>query len=175
MASETSTTADAASPGMPQLDFSTFGNQIFWLVITLVVIYFILSRIALPRIAEVLAERSDKISDDLAMAEELKAKAVEAEEAYNKALADARAEAAKIVESTKAEMKSELDAAIANADAEISKKSAESEKLIAEIRASALESVEEVAKATTGALVTAMGGNEDDKAIAAAVSQEMKV
>ena len=103
-------------------------------MITLVVIYFILSRIALPRIAEVLAERSDKISDDLAMAEELKAKAVEAEEAYNKALADARAEAAKIVESTKAEMKSELDAAIANADAEISKKSAESEKLIAEIR-----------------------------------------
>ncbi|MGC6528309.1 MAG: F0F1 ATP synthase subunit B', partial [Paracoccaceae bacterium] len=74
----------------------------------------------------------------------------------------------------KAEMKSELDAAIAKADAEISKKSAESEKLIAEIRASALESVEEVAKATTGALVTAMGGNEDDKAIAAAVSQEMK-
>ena len=95
-------------------------------------------------------------------------------EAYNKALADARAEAAKIVESTKAEMKSELDAAIANADAEISKKSAESEKLIAEIRASALESVEEVAKATTEALVTALGGNEDDKAIAAAVSQEMK-
>ena len=30
--------ADAA-PGMPQLDFSTFGNQIFWLVVTLVAIY----------------------------------------------------------------------------------------------------------------------------------------
>ena len=36
---------------MPQLDFSTFPNQIFWLLITLVVIYFVLSRIALPRIA----------------------------------------------------------------------------------------------------------------------------
>ncbi|MBT6506768.1 MAG: F0F1 ATP synthase subunit B', partial [Marinovum sp.] len=39
--------ADASAPGMPQLDFSTFGNQIFWLVVTLVVIYLILSRIAL--------------------------------------------------------------------------------------------------------------------------------
>ena len=42
--------------GMPQLDFSTFPNQIFWLLVTLVVIYFVLSRIALPRIAAVLSE-----------------------------------------------------------------------------------------------------------------------
>ena len=42
--------ADAAhgSSGMPQLDFSTYGNQIFWLLVTLVVIYLILSRVALP-------------------------------------------------------------------------------------------------------------------------------
>ncbi|MGB1643236.1 MAG: F0F1 ATP synthase subunit B', partial [Paracoccaceae bacterium] len=58
MATNTSTATEAATPGMPQLDFSTFGNQIFWLVVTLVVIYLILSRVALPRIAGVLAERS---------------------------------------------------------------------------------------------------------------------
>ncbi|MFZ8883347.1 MAG: F0F1 ATP synthase subunit B', partial [Paracoccaceae bacterium] len=44
MATNTSTATEAATPGMPQLDFSTFGNQIFWLVVTLVVIYLILSR-----------------------------------------------------------------------------------------------------------------------------------
>ena len=66
MASGTETTTGAGYPatehaeGMPQLDFSTFGNQIFWLVITLVVIYFILNKIALPRIAAVLAERADE-------------------------------------------------------------------------------------------------------------------
>src|SRR3989338_7675403 len=41
---------ETAKAGMPQLDFSTFPNQIFWLVVTLLVIYFVLSRIALPRI-----------------------------------------------------------------------------------------------------------------------------
>lgn len=174
MATNTSTATEAATPGMPQLDFSTFGNQIFWLVVTLVVIYLILSRVALPRIAGVLAERSGTISNDLAAAEELKAKAVAAEEAYNKALADARAEAAKIVATTKADMKAELDAAIAKADAEISQKTAESEKLISEIRATALESVEEVAKNTAMALVSALGGKEDAKTIDAAVSNEMK-
>ncbi|MEK9641494.1 MAG: F0F1 ATP synthase subunit B' [Paracoccaceae bacterium] len=174
MATNTSTATEAATPGMPQLDFSTFGNQIFWLVVTLVVIYLILSRVALPRIAGVLAERSGTISNDLAAAEELKAKAVAAEEAYNQALSDARSEAAKIVASTKADMKAELDAAIAKADAEISQKTAESEKVISEIRATALESVEEVAKNTAMALVSALGGKEDAKTIDAAVSNEMK-
>ena len=87
--------------GMPQLEFSTFPNQIFWLLVTLVVIYFVLSRVALPRIAAVLAERQGTITNDLAQAEELKLKAVEAEEAYNKALADARAEAGRIVAEAK--------------------------------------------------------------------------
>ena len=56
----TSHAADAAAsaPGMPQLDFSNWGNQIFWLLVTLVVIYFVLSRIALPRIAAVLGRAS---------------------------------------------------------------------------------------------------------------------
>ena len=72
---------------MPQLEPSFWGNQVVWLLITLVVIYFVLSRIALPRIAAVLAERQGTITNDIAAAEELKAKAVEAEEAYNKALA----------------------------------------------------------------------------------------
>jgi hypothetical protein len=94
----------AAVPGMPQLDFSTFPNQIFWLIVTLVAIYFILDKIALPRIASVLAERQGTLTNDLAAAEDLKRQAVEAEEAYNKALADARAEAQRIAEETRAEI-----------------------------------------------------------------------
>ena len=59
---------ETAKVGMPQLDFSTFSNQIFWLVVTLVVIYFILSRIALPRIGGALADRAGTITNDLAEA-----------------------------------------------------------------------------------------------------------
>ena len=58
------------APGMPQLDFSTFPNQIFWLCVTLVVLYLILSRVALPRIATVLSERHGAIQRDLDKAEE---------------------------------------------------------------------------------------------------------
>lgn len=168
--------ADAAhgSGGMPQLDFSTYGNQIFWLLVTLVVIYFILSRIALPRIAAVLAERQGTITNDLAAAEDLKAKAVAAEDAYNKALAEARGEAQRIAADARAAIQADLDEAIAKADADISAKSAEAGKALAEIKAGALDAVKVVAADTAAELVSALGGKADAKAIAASVANRMK-
>jgi F-type H+-transporting ATPase subunit b len=174
MATETTGAEAAAAPGMPQLDFSTWGNQIFWLVITLVVIYMILSRIALPRIAAVLAERQGTITNDIAAAEDLKVKAKEAEAAYDKALVDARAEAHKIVAQAKADIQGDLDAAIAKADAEIAAKAAESEKAIGEIRAGALDAVREVAADTAKEIVAALGGKADAKSVKSAVDARLK-
>ena len=175
MATETTTgAAEASSGGMPQLDFSTWGNQIFWLVLALIAIYLILSRVALPRIAAILAERQGTISNDIAAAEDLKSKAADAEAAYDKALVDARAEAQNIIAQSKADMQADLDKAIAKADAQIAKKSAESEKAISEIRAGALENVKAVAKDTVKEIVSAMGGKADAKTITAAVTSRMK-
>lgn len=160
--------------GMPQLDFSTFPNQIFWLIVAILAIYFILTRIALPRIAGVLAERKGTITNDIAAAEELKLRAVDAEKAYQKALAEARAEAQKIAGEARAAIKEDLDAATAKADAEISAKAAESSARIAEIRDSALASVEVVAKETAAEIVASLGRPVDDSAVAAAVEAQIK-
>ena len=180
MATETTTSTSACvdasggAIGMPQLCPDWFTNQIFWLVIALLAIFFVLSKIALPRIAAVLAERSGTISNDLASAEDLKRKAVEAEEAYNKALADARAEAQSIAAQTRAEIKADLDDAIAKADAEIAAKAAEGEAKIAEIRAGAMESVSEVAKNVAAEIVTALGQTADAKTVGDAVAARLK-
>jgi F-type H+-transporting ATPase subunit b len=160
--------------GMPQLDFTTYPNQIFWLVIALLAIWWMLSRLALPRIGAVLAERAGTITNDIAAAEELSLKIRDAEAAYDKALVEARAEAAKIVATTRAEIKAELDAATARADAEIAAKTAESEAAIAEIRASAAQSVRQVALAAAAEIVAAMGGSADAAAVAAAVDARTK-
>ena len=61
---------------MPQLDFTTFLPQLFWLFISLSILYIMLSRIALPRISDVIEERKDTITDDL---DEAKALSLEAE------------------------------------------------------------------------------------------------
>lgn len=173
MATETQGAEESAS-GMPQLDFSTFPNQIFWLVVTLVVIYLILSRVALPRIASVLAERQGTITNDIAAADELKRKAEEAEAAYDKALADARLEASKIIAEAKNEIQADLEDAMAKADAEIAAKTAESEKAIAEIRAGAVEAIKDVSKDTAEEIVKALGVKADAKTITAAITARMK-
>lgn len=164
----------AESAGLPQLDFSTFPNQIFWLIIALVALYFILTRVALPRISDVLAERSDTITNDLATAEELKLKAQEAEAAYEKALADARAEGQKIAGEAQAEVQARIDEAIAEADAQIAARASESEARITEIREGALQSIEAVAKDAATEIVTVMGGQPDPDTVAAAVERRLK-
>ena len=160
--------------GMPQLCAEWWPNQIFWLLVTLVVIYLVLSKIALPRIGAVLADRKSTITNDLAAAEELKQKAVSAEKAYNDALANARTEAAKIVAQAKAEIQKDLDAATAKADAQSAAKAAESEKTIAGIRDGAAAAVAEVAKDVAAALVGALGGGADAKTVTAAVTARLK-
>lgn len=160
--------------GMPQLCVEWMPNQIFWLVVALAVIYFVLSRIALPRIGSVLAERKGTITNDLTAAEELKAKAVEAEKAYQDALARARSEAARIVAEARAEIQKDLNVATAKADAEIAAKATESEGRIAAIREGALEAVTEVAKDTAKELVAALGGKADARSVTAAVTARLK-
>lgn len=173
MATETHA-AEASGAGMPQLDFSTFPNQIFWLVLTLLAIYFILTRMALPRIGAVLAERAGTVTNDIAAAEDLRNRAKAAEAAYEKALADARSEANRIIAAAKAEMQAELDAELARADARIAARTADSEKVLAEIRDQAVASVVEVAQATAGEIVAAFGGTADEAAIRAAVDARVK-
>ena len=162
---------EQAKGGLPQLNIETFPSQIFWLLVTLVCLFLLLSKIALPRIAAVLEERADAIANDLDQAEEFKRKAEEAEAAYEKALADARSRAQEIAAAKRAEIQEEVDAAMAKADAEIAARAAEGEKRIAEIQANAAESVESVAQETAQAVVEAI---LPDAADAAALQSAVK-
>ncbi len=166
--------ADHAKGGLPQLNFDTFPTQIFWLVVGLVVLFWLMSKVALPRIASVLEERADAIASDLDQADEFKRKAEEAEAAYNQALADARAKSQEIAADTRAVIQKDVDAAMAKADAEISARTAEGEKRIAQIRESAMSSVEEVASETAQAVMEAvMPDMADADAVKKAVQSRM--
>lgn len=173
-AAAASAAAHAAPTGLPQLDVTTFANQIFWLVLTMLLLYWVLSRVALPRIGGVIADRQGAITGDLGAAEEFKRRARDAEAAYDKALAEARSEAQGIIAQNRAAMQGELDTAIAHADAEISARASESERRIGEIQARAIEDARTVAREVTGELVSAFGGRADPEAISSAVDQQLK-
>ena len=91
--------AFAAAEGgssLPQLDWTKFATQLFWLTVMLVVFFFVLQKAALPKIEDALETRRRKIDDDLDKASAHREEAEAAMAAYEKALADA-AEQAKAI------------------------------------------------------------------------------
>lgn len=145
-----------AKAGLPQLDFTTWPSQIFWLCVALWVLYQLMTKLAMPQIAGTLADRADTISDDLDTAERFRAKAKAAQQGYEAALAAARAEAQKIALATRDAVQAELDVALAKAGAEIAARTAQSDQRIAEIGAESAAGIEAIATETATAIISTL-------------------
>ncbi|HUK09925.1 MAG TPA: F0F1 ATP synthase subunit B' [Stellaceae bacterium] len=78
---------------MPQLDFSTFPSQVFWLAVVFAILYLLMARVGLPTIGKILADRRARIEGDLGRAQQMKSEAEAVMGAYQRTLADARAQA----------------------------------------------------------------------------------
>ena len=72
---------------MPQLVLEDWVPQLIWLAISFVVLYLIMSRVALPRIGTVIEQRRDRIAHDLDQAAHLKQETDQAIAAYESSLA----------------------------------------------------------------------------------------
>jgi F-type H+-transporting ATPase subunit b len=145
-------TAHAADPvksgggsAFPPFEVSTFPGQLFWLAVTFGTVYYLMSKIALPRISEILETRAARIDGDLKAASLMQEKAHAAGEAYEKLLADAKANA----QSTGQKAKDAASAASAErrkvVEAEMSAKVATAEAGIASVRDKALGNVASIA------------------------------
>jgi len=85
---------------MPQLDYHTFAPQLVWLAITFVVLYVLMSRLALPKVRGAIEGRRRHLDGDLGRAAALKEEAEAALAAYQKTLAEARASAQETLRQT---------------------------------------------------------------------------
>lgn len=148
----------------PPMDAATFPSQIFWLVIFFTLLYLLMSKLALPKMAAVLAHRHKTIEGDLARATALKNETEAAVQAYEKALADARAKAQGIAAETRAKMTAEMDAERGALERKIAAKTADAESKIATAKAQAMKDVGEVAAETAAEIVSELTGAKVSKA-----------
>jgi F-type H+-transporting ATPase subunit b len=158
----------------PPMDTSTYPSQIFWLFIFFGLLYLLMSRVALPRMAAVLEKRSARIEGDLAKAQSLKNETEAAVAAYEKALADARAKAQGIALETRTKMAAEMDAEQSAVDKTLGAKMGEAEARIAKAKTKAMADVSDVAADAAAEIVAELTGMKVTKASVSKALADLK-
>jgi len=179
MATQTTTAgtqvpAEAHKGGFPPFESHSYGSQLIWFALAFGALYLLMSRVALPRVATILAERHERVASDLDKAAKLKAETDKAIATYEKALADARANAQKIAAETHDKLAAETEVKRKSLDAELAEKLAAAEAQITSSKASAMQNVRGIATDTTSVIVERLLGQAPSPAeVDAAVSKSL--
>lgn len=143
---------------MPQLEVSTFVSQIFWLIVCFSALYYLLSRKALPRVAEILETRADRIRADLDEAQRFRKDAEDAMSSYEAVMSEAQSKAQAEIASTQAKLQEEAAKEQTKLETKLAKQIADAEERIANAKAEALKELDEAALATAQAATERLSG-----------------
>jgi len=162
--------------GMPQLDPSSFPSQLFWLVVSFLVLFLLMWKVALPRVGEVIEQRQQKVSADLERAEKLKEEVEQVTAEYEKLLSEARASAQEEFRKTQDQLKTEHDNRIARHDTELTAMISEAEGRIADARKEAMAELQSLAEEIAADSVAKLTGTKPQaaavkKAVASAAKE----
>ena len=157
--------AQAATPGLtgekasfPPFDPAHFASNLFWLAITFAALYWLMSKVALPRLGSILEERATTIGRDLDQATEMQAKAEDMAQAYEKALGEARKNAQGIAQAAREVGAKASDAQRHATEAELAAKLAQAEATIAKTKTKAMGNVRDLGSDIAAAIVTKLTG-----------------
>ncbi|KCZ47990.1 F0F1 ATP synthase subunit B family protein [Hyphomonas pacifica] len=165
---------DDAPPPFPPFEPWHMPGQLFWLAILFAVLYFALSRFILPKMSDTIEKRSDRIASDLDQASVLNEQATEAQQALELRIAQAKAKARETAAKAKQKIDDEVSAQTARVDAEIEKKLDAAESRITEMRAKAMQNVEQIAIDTADAMTARFGLKASPADLKKAVSASLK-
>lgn len=155
---EVAEAAGHGAGGLPQFDPTWWPSQIFWSLVIFAVLYFVLSKLLLPKVSGAIEARNQKIAGDLADARRLKTEA----EAQSAAAAAEMAEARARAHRTAAEAKAKAAAAAAEREAAeqavLDQRTAEAEARIRQAREAAMTNVRSIATETAQAITEKLTG-----------------
>ena len=140
-----------------------FGSQLVWFAIAFGLLYLLLARLVLPRIAAILETRRARVASDLEEAGRLKGESEIAIAAYEKSLADARARAQATVAEHQQKAAAEAGRRRTELEASLGQRLAEAERKIEATRASAMKEVRGIAIEAAGAIVERLLGTPPAK------------
>jgi F-type H+-transporting ATPase subunit b len=163
---------ESHGPTFPPFDSTSFSSTLIWLAISFGLLYYLMSKIALPRVENILETRAGKISKDLEEAHTAREKSEKAAAEHDRTIAEARAKAQTLAQQTHAKISAENDEKRHALESDLATKLAEAEKQILETKTKAMTSVDSIAADAAAAIVERITGKPADaKAVAGAVAQ----
>lgn len=160
--------------GLPQLKPETFETQLAWLVLTFIFLYVVISRVALPKVDQVLEERDENIDGNLDKAEKLRSDVEGIKSSYEGSLTEARTEAQKASMEVKDSIQADIAKASGELEAKLSAQADEAAERISAAKASVMGELDTVATEVATDLVNKLSGiAADDKSVKAAVNAEL--
>jgi F-type H+-transporting ATPase subunit b len=142
----------------PPFDAHNFLPQLIWLTIVFGALYWLMSRIALPRVENILEARKARIARDLDDSRTMQDQAQAAGVAYDKTLADAKGRAQALAQQTHDQLYAESEAKRHTLEAELNAKLAAAESQIAETKTRAMSNVDGIARDTASVVVQHLTG-----------------
>jgi F-type H+-transporting ATPase subunit b len=175
MATGAHTEQPGGKPQFPPFNKETFASQLVWFAVFFVVLYVVISKLAIPRIGGIIEARRTRVEGDLAEANRLKDQSDAALAAYEKSLADARNRAHTLANETRDTLNAQAEEARKKLEGELSGKLAEAEKTIAATKSGAMANVKGIAVDTATAIVQQLiGVAPTGPAVEAAVADALK-
>ncbi|MFY8113565.1 MAG: F0F1 ATP synthase subunit B' [Rhabdaerophilum sp.] len=147
-----------AEGGFPPFNAATFAGQLFWLAVTFGTLYVLMSRIALPRVGAIMAEREATIETALAQASKAQAAAEAEAQGLELALAKAKANAQAIAQEARAKSAKDIEGKRSTVEKDLAAKMAAAEASINETKAKAMGNVQDIAKDAVGAMIEQLTG-----------------
>ena len=95
---------------MPQLNPEYFASQIFWLIFSFAILYIVMAKFALPKIANVIESREDIIARDLEDAENYKKDSEATELKYTNAIKEAQNKASETLAISRDKLNKQIEA-----------------------------------------------------------------
>ena len=163
----------ASSGGLPQFDPSSWPSQIFWLAICFVVLYFVFSRVTLPRLSGIIETRRQTIEANMKDAENISAAAEQVKEAYEQSLKDAVQRASATVKAADDAAKAKLSEALVDFRERYDREVAATETRLAQSSSRAMEEMTGIAATIAAQAAEKIAGIPADQSQAESVVRSL--
>ena len=163
----------AESGGMPQLNPEFWISQIFWLTLTFGILYFVLSKLILPKISANLELRKSQIQENIEAAEKQRESSESKLREYDEIIQKSKLEAKNIFKDAREKMLKNINSKKEILDKQIDEEISNAEKEIETLKKGAAEKINKIAIETSSDLVKKLIGAEVNNSSISAIVNDL--